>query len=396
MQKTATATTTTTTTTRRASDRSPRHSTGSGVPTGLIRVGTLLFLLAAVGARGEVLSVTTSSGVAIGQLDKQYIDGGAYVAAEDVRAVFDGVNGHVEFRYRYTPAVGKITVQLRADGARATARCRVGDAEVEIAGSDPVTLSQPPVDRDGAVWLPLEFLILVAPATVQASMQLDMGGTRLTVRPSVGDEEAPDETPREPPQAATDAELPYKSTPARRSAWSQLRVMVDAGHGGSDEGVSLNGLTEKTLALELAREVARVARSVGGLVALTRDADASMTAAERIGRAEGRRSTVYLALHFNSSLSPARSGYRLVVSGATDGLAAERLSDALHAGLGEAGLVGEQAVLPLVTLRGAAMPAAHLEMAYLSSPEEARLWLNPTTRRRAAEAIWAGLSAYRP
>jgi len=387
---------TTTTTTRRAPSRSVRHLKVCGVPTGLLRVGTLLVLLLAGAARAEILSVMTSNGLAIGQLDKQYIDGGAYVAAEDVRRVFDGVNGPVEFRYRYTPAVGKITVQLRAESARATARCRVGDTAVEIAGRDPVTLTQPPVDRDGVVWLPVEFLTLVTPVTVQVPVLLDMGGTRLTVRSVQADETVPDHTSPDVLEAAPDVDVPYKPTPARRSAWSQLRVMVDAGHGGSDEGVSLNGLTEKTLALELAREIANVARSVGGLVALTRDADVSMTAPERLGRAEGRRSTVYLAVHFNSSLSPTRSGYRLVVGGSADGSAARRLSDALHVGLEAAGFVGEQDVLPLVTVRGAAMPAAHLEMAYLSSVGEARLWLNPTTARRAAEAIWAGLSAYRP
>lgn len=393
---------TTTRTTRKPSGRSASDFATTGVPTGFGRVGTLLLVLLAFGARAESLSVTTAEGVVVGELRQQFIDDVAYVAVEELRTVLDGVASPMTIRYRYTPAVGKITVQLRSRGESATARCRIGSREVTISGADPVMLTQSPVARDGAAWLPVEFLVLIAPLTVGLPARVDAVGSRLTLGEVAEGVEAPGEVVLELPDVVADDEVPYTSTPARRSAWSELRVMVDAGHGGADAGVSLNGLTESVLALELAREIARVGRSVGGRVALTRDADVSMTIRERLDRAEKRGSTVYLSVHFNSASSPVRSGYRVVVDDSVDdpedasGGDSHGLARALHDALGRAGFIGERSALPMRTLRGAAMASAHIELCYLSNPNEAGTWLNPKTRRLAAEAIWAGLAGYRP
>jgi N-acetylmuramoyl-L-alanine amidase len=354
-------------------------------------VGTLLLVLLAIGARAEPLSVITAAGVVVGELEQQFVDGTAYVGVEALRAVLDGVASPMTVRYRYTPALGKITVQLRAGGESATARCRIGAREVTITGADPVILAHPPIVRDGGAWLPLEFLSLVSPLAVGLPVEVGPGGVRLTLGALADGAETVARIP-EPVEVAPDEEVPYTSTPARRSAWSGLRVMVDPGHGGADAGVVLHGLTESALALELARELVRVGRSVGGRVALTRDRDVSMTIAQRLDRAEKRGSTVYVSLHFNSAASPVRSGYRVVVDDSAPG----GLASALHRALGSAGFVGVETVLPLLTTRGATMPAAHIEMGFLSNVDEARLWLNPTTRRLAAEAIWAGLAGYRP
>jgi len=362
----------------------------------LVRVGALLLLLAA-SVRAQPVSVAGPDGIAVGELSTEDIEGAPYVSADDLRGLLDGSALPIEFRYRYTPAVGSLTVQLLAGETRASVQCEVDALEVSLVGRDPVSLDQPPVDRGGDAWLPLGFLEVVAPLAVGIPFSVDPAASLITV----GEAEQPGAA-RSPgvaplsPQAATDADLPYRPTPARPSSWSSLRVMVDAGHGGSDAGVSLNGLTEAALTLDLAREIARVGRSARGRVALTRDSDVAMTAGERAQRAEARGSTVYLTVHFNSSLAPTRSGYRLVIQDDPSDPAAVKLSASLHAALGGAGFTGAEALLPMASLRPAAMTAVHLEMAYLSNPDEARLWMNSKTRRLAAEAIWAGLSGHRP
>ncbi len=383
------------TTTRSPSATRALHSI-CGVPTGFVRVGTLLFLLA-LGVCAHAVSVAGPDDIAIGELSTEDIEGVPYVAADDLRGILDGSAAPIEFLYRYTPAVGALTVVLRSGDTRTSVSCEVGSLEVSFVGSDPVLLGRPPVDRGGEAWLPLEFLEVVAPLAVGLPIRMNATGSLVTLgEAEVPSEASPAEVALPSPEAVTDASLPYSPTPPRPSSWSSLRVMVDAGHGGQDVGVSLNGLTEATLALELAREIARVGRSARGRVALTRDRDVALTAAERAQRAEARGSTVYLAVHFNSSLSPTRSGYRLVVQDDPSDAAAAKLSASLHAALSAAGFTGAEARLPMVSLRGADMTAVHLEVAYLSNPDEAQIWMNTKTRRLAAEAIWAGLSGYRP
>ena len=63
---------------------------------------------------------------------------------------------------------------------------------------------------------------------------------------------------------------------------------------------------------------------------------------------------------------------------------------------GAAGFSGERLTLPLATVPEVAIPAVHLEIAYLSNPAEAAVWRTQTVLRAAAGAIWAGLARYRP
>jgi N-acetylmuramoyl-L-alanine amidase len=367
-----------------------------GVPTGLVRVGTLLLLLAA-SLHAQALSIAGPDGIAVGELATEDIEGVPYVAAADLRGILDGSSVPVELRYRYTPAVGSLTIVLRVGETRASVGCQVGSLEVSLTGRDPVSLHQPPVDRGGAVWLPVEFLEIVAPLAVGIPIRVDAATSVITVGEAAEvDELGSSDIAPLSPQVATDTDLPYTPTPPRPSSWSSLRVMVDPGHGGVEPGVSLNGLSEAALALDLAREIRRVGRSARGRVALTRDRDVAMTAGERAQRAEASGSTVYLTVHFNSSLSPTRSGYRLVIQDDPSDLAATKLSASLHAALKAAGFTGGEVRLPMASLRGAAMTAIHLEVAHLSNPDEARMWMDSRTPRLAAEAIWAGLSSYRP
>ena len=73
-----------------------------------------------------------------------------------------------------------------------------------------------------------------------------------------------------------------------------------------------------------------------------------------------------------------------------------RLADVLALALDAAGFSGERLTLPLATVPEVAIPAVHLEIAYLSNPAEAAVWRTQTVLRAAAGAIWAGLARYRP
>jgi N-acetylmuramoyl-L-alanine amidase len=77
-------------------------------------------------------------------------------------------------------------------------------------------------------------------------------------------------------------------------------VVIDAGHGGPDLGVSSGGAVEKTLTLSLARLLkTELERRLSARVVLTREDDRVMSLEERAERANRARADLVISLHFD-------------------------------------------------------------------------------------------------
>ena len=90
-----------------------------------------------------------------------------------------------------------------------------------------------------------------------------------------------------------------------------LRVIViDAGHGGSEEGAKGPGGTlEKNVTLAVARRLkAALEARLGVRVILTRDGDATMGLDERAALANNNKADLFVSLHANASLRPGMTG----------------------------------------------------------------------------------------
>ena len=80
------------------------------------------------------------------------------------------------------------------------------------------------------------------------------------------------------------------------------RVVIDAGHGGDDEGAKGHGgLTEKELVLDVSRRVARGLEAAGIEVLLTRSDDTFVPLEERTSRANDARADLFVSIHANAS-----------------------------------------------------------------------------------------------
>ncbi len=90
---------------------------------------------------------------------------------------------------------------------------------------------------------------------------------------------------------------------------SDLVVVLDAGHGGFDNGASGNGLREKALTLKIAQYCkAELERYEGVKVYMTRSNDSYIGLNERVSIASGVRADVLVSLHINSAAVPTASG----------------------------------------------------------------------------------------
>lgn len=205
-----------------------------------------------------------------------------------------------------------------------------------------------------------------------------------------------------------------------------FRVVIDAGHGGSNTGAPglVPGAYEKRVTLAVARALADELRARGMDVTMTRTRDEYLTLRERVRRANAVEPDCFVSLHTNASGDRARRGVetwvlardaaeveaRRAASQARDDvqalltelarLDAHRTSTLLARDV-QAELVGavggadrgvRQAGYDV--LAGVAAPAVLVEMGFLDHPIEGAALLEPAQQRRIAGAIASGVARF--
>jgi N-acetylmuramoyl-L-alanine amidase len=217
------------------------------------------------------------------------------------------------------------------------------------------------------------------------------------------------------------------------------RVVIDAGHGGHDQGTAgPKGLLEKDVVLDVALRVGKLIEDrLGAEVIYTRSDDTFIPLERRTEIANEKKADLFLSIHANSSSIPRIAGvetYYLNLpdqhdQDATDTAARENassqksvfelqdlvkkitLNDKLEESREFAARV--QASLytfsarnvpnsrnrgvrraPFVVLIGAHMPSILAEIGFLTNPREEALLRRPEYRQKLAEALFRGVQRY--
>jgi N-acetylmuramoyl-L-alanine amidase len=215
------------------------------------------------------------------------------------------------------------------------------------------------------------------------------------------------------------------------------RVVIDPGHGGTDEGtVGRRGLMEKELVLDVARRVGKLIEDrMGSEVIYTRSDDTFIPLHARTEMANEKKADLFLSIHANSSPHPKIGGievYYLNFTRSSDALdlaARENASSeksvfelkdliqsiTLHEKLEESREFATKVQgslqtfetrynaaaknrgikkAPFVVLIGASMPSVLAEIGFLSNAREEQLLKRADHRQRLAEALYQGVSRY--
>ena len=93
-------------------------------------------------------------------------------------------------------------------------------------------------------------------------------------------------------------------------------LVVDAGHGGKDNGAVGNGLYEKDITLKISKKIKELASQYGIDVVLVRNNDVFMAPAEKSTFANAQNASAFISVHINSSPNdqPLKSGMEVVLS----------------------------------------------------------------------------------
>jgi N-acetylmuramoyl-L-alanine amidase len=237
-----------------------------------------------------------------------------------------------------------------------------------------------------------------------------------------------------PPPPAT----PRAAAPQAPPSAAQRTIVIDPGHGGEEVGAKGPGGTlEKDVTLAIARKLrAAIVNALGYQVFLTRDKDEDVSLDERTATANNYKADLFLSIHANASRSHGVTGAEVYFlsyqasdeesrrvamtegSAAAPGASAtpaselnlilwdmaqaehleessalaSRLQEELASATGSAGRGVKQA--PFRILVGAAMPAALVEVAFISNPDEEKLLASDTYQGKVAAAILKGISRY--
>lgn len=173
------------------------------------------------------------------------------------------------------------------------------------------------------------------------------------------------------------------------------KIMLDAGHGGTDPGAVYQGRQEKDDNLRLAMEVGSILAENGIDVEYTRTTDIYQTPFEKARIANQSGADYFISFHRNSS--PEANQYQGVEVLLYDksGVKYEMAQNILGA-LGELGFreIGVKARPGLVVLRRTRMPALLLEVGFINSDFDNQLFDEKFNEiaRSIAEAILGTLA----
>lgn len=192
--------------------------------------------------------------------------------------------------------------------------------------------------------------------------------------------------------------------PDSQSNINKKTIVLDAGHGGSDPGAIsyvLDGKTvqEKDITLSIVLKTRDILVNKGYSVVLTRATDKYPSLDDRAELANRSGAAIFVSIHMNSSPSESPKGTETYYSELNNGTAfnatsktlASNIQSRLQTALNSKNR-GVKTANHAVT-RKSLMPAALVEVGFISNAEEAALLTSSSYQNKAAAAIADGIIA---
>jgi N-acetylmuramoyl-L-alanine amidase len=171
----------------------------------------------------------------------------------------------------------------------------------------------------------------------------------------------------------------------------KMKIAVDAGHGGSNNGASggTTNIPEKKYTLLIAKELQRELQEEKATVFMTREKDTTLSMPERIDMIKAADPDFLISIHLNSSVKDSVNGvstyYRYIGFKPLTQLILNRM---LELDLNEFGNVGS---FNFALSGPTDYPNCLVEVAFLSNKEDEKKILDPEFHKAVAKKIVAGI-----
>ena len=180
--------------------------------------------------------------------------------------------------------------------------------------------------------------------------------------------------------------------PIRKNS-TKSKIVLDAGHGGSDYGAIKDGINEKDITLDITQRVDAILRSKGYKVALVRNEDVYVSLEDRVTFTEEEEPEVFVSIHVNSAVSSEPSGiethwYHDYNKG---------LAECIHKNMAkqipssnDRGLFKSK----FYVINHTTVPAVLCEIGFLSNQAERNELITESRKQKTAKAIAEGIIEY--
>ncbi|MBI4429199.1 MAG: N-acetylmuramoyl-L-alanine amidase [Ignavibacteriales bacterium] len=184
---------------------------------------------------------------------------------------------------------------------------------------------------------------------------------------------------------------------SRDSVFAGLTVVVDAGHGGDNNGaLGATGIREMELTLSAARHLDSLLTAKGARVVMTRVGDEGPTMTERTEKAVSSGAQILVSIHCNStgeqadplSVQGTSTYYRYVGFKPLANIMYDKM---LELGLKQFGVVGS---FNFALNAPTQLPTVLVETAFLSHPEDEMLLIDGAFRQKIAQQVVKGLEDF--
>ncbi len=170
------------------------------------------------------------------------------------------------------------------------------------------------------------------------------------------------------------------------------KVVLDAGHGGTDVGATAGGIYEKDITLDVTKRVRDILLKQGYQVQMTRSDDKYVSLQERCDISEEYNPDIFVSIHVNSSVGTSANGVETHYYHQESMELAQKVQSHLASSINSPnrGLFKSK----FYVINHTTHPAVLVEIGFISNPTE-RAQLVSTSRKQAtAKAIADGIIEY--
>ncbi len=170
-------------------------------------------------------------------------------------------------------------------------------------------------------------------------------------------------------------------------------VVIDAGHGGHDNGGQWGRVYEKHLALDTAYRLESKLKSMGYQTVMTRRSDSFISLPQRVSAGNSYRNAIFVSIHYNYTWKQDVSGLETFYSNEES----RRLAQCVQSSLIRRTRTVDRSAkyARFYVIRNSKLPAILVEGGFVSNADERSRMKSAWFRESIAQGIVDGIQRYR-
>ena len=184
--------------------------------------------------------------------------------------------------------------------------------------------------------------------------------------------------------------------PSENEPKKTINVVIDAGHGGQDEGAKFEGFSEKEIVASIAQKIKKNNANKNVIIHLTRADDTFISLTDRANFINEIKPDLVLSIHVNNNVNKQASGFELFISPKNENYEnSKKIANDLNTRFVTNHNVKSRGVKDanFNILRSTPFPSITIELGYISNENDRKFLTNNADQEKIATTILEVISA---